>query len=75
MPKLPPIPPPSLPLTEDNARELRWRAEDDLRVLQRAKEIEQDKTRLSFAQQVAKEQVQALKSVAATKPASKKRGR
>lgn len=43
------------------AREDKWRAEDDLRTLQRAKEIEKDKARMSAAKNVAKEQMKILK--------------
>lgn len=39
----------------------KWRAEDDLRALQRAKEIEGDKSRMKAAKAVAQEQLNALK--------------
>lgn len=39
----------------------KWRAEDDLRALQRAREIESDKSRMKAAKAVAKEQLNALK--------------
>lgn len=39
----------------------KWRAEDDLKALQRAKEIEKDKSRMKAAKAVAKEQMNALK--------------
>lgn len=42
----------------------KWRAEDDLRALQRAREIESDKGRMSAAKAVAKEQMSALSRVA-----------
>lgn len=41
----------------------KWRAEDDLRALQRAKEIEGDKSRMKAAKAVAKEQLNALSKV------------
>ncbi len=39
----------------------KWRAEDDLRALQRAAEIQNDKSRVRAAKAVAKEQMNALK--------------
>lgn len=39
----------------------KWRAEDDLRALQRAKEIESDKSRMKAAKAIAKEQMNTLK--------------
>lgn len=39
----------------------KWRAEDDLRALQRAKEIEGDKSRMKAAKAIAKEQMDTLK--------------
>jgi len=39
----------------------KWRAENDLRALQRAKEIESDKSRMKAAKAVAKEQLNNLK--------------
>lgn len=45
---------------EDN----KWRAEEDLRTLQRAKDIESDKSRMDAARSVAKEQMAALSKVA-----------
>ncbi len=39
----------------------KWRAEDDLRALQRAREIESDKSRMKAAKAVAKEQLNTLK--------------
>lgn len=41
----------------------KWRAEDDLRALQRAKEIESDKTRMKAAKAIAKEQMSNLKKL------------
>lgn len=42
----------------------KWRAEDDLRALQRAAEIQSDKSRMTAAKAVAKEQMNALSKVA-----------
>lgn len=42
----------------------KWRAEDDLRALQRAREIEGDKSRMKAAKAIAKEQMAALSKVA-----------
>lgn len=41
----------------------KWRAEDDLRALQRAREIENDKARLKAAKAIAKENMAALKKI------------
>lgn len=41
----------------------KWRAEDDLRALQRAKEIESDKSRMKAAKNIAKEQLNNLKKI------------
>jgi hypothetical protein len=41
----------------------KWRAEDDLRTLQRAKEIENDKARMQAAKSIAKEQMNNLKRI------------
>lgn len=40
------------------AEQMRWQDEDDLRTLMRAKEIEKDKSRLTAARKLAKEQLQ-----------------
>ena len=41
----------------------KWRAEDDLRTLQRAKEIENDKARMQAVKSIAKEQKAALEKI------------
>ena len=41
----------------------KWRAEDDLRTLQRAKEIENDKARMQAVKSIAKEQKSALEKI------------
>lgn len=42
-------------------REKKWQAEDDLRTLQRAKEVESDKARMKAAKALAQEQMNNLK--------------
>lgn len=51
------------PSKEDIEREKKWRAEDDIRTLQRAEEIKRDKERMTMAKRVAKDQVQDLKKI------------
>jgi hypothetical protein len=41
----------------------KWRAEDDLRALQRAAEIKADKTRMSQVKKCADEQLKVIKSI------------
>ena len=43
--------------------EQRWQAQDDLRTLQRAQEIQQNAARMKMAQAEAKAQMQALAKV------------
>jgi hypothetical protein len=50
---------PSVSKKEEN----RWMAEEDLRTLQRAKEIEKNAARLRNARIIAKKQMEALKEV------------
>lgn len=52
--------------------EAKYRAEDDMRTLARAKEIEADRKRMMAAQKCAAEKVKELQSVVAKKPARKK---
>jgi hypothetical protein len=49
------------PSTSYAKEDQKWRAEDDLRALQRAREIEGDKSRMKAAKAVAKEQMNTLK--------------
>lgn len=49
------------PLPSYVKEDQKWRAEDDLRALQRAKEIEGSKSRMKAAKAVAKEQMNTLK--------------
>jgi len=49
------------PSTTYAKEDQKWRAEDDLRALQRAREIESDKSRMKAAKAVAKEQLNTLK--------------
>lgn len=48
---------------EDKDREKRWRAEEDIRTIQRAEEIKKDKSRVSEMKKVANEQIKDLKKV------------
>lgn len=43
---------------------LKYQAEDDLRTLRRAQEIQNDKTRMARAKRVASQEMKALESVA-----------
>lgn len=47
--------------------EAKWRAEDDMRALARAKEIEADPKRLAAAKKMAREKLAELQAVAGTK--------
>lgn len=49
------------------AMDKKWMAESDLEALKRAKEIMADKTRLAAAQNVAKQQMQALGGIVSNK--------
>ena len=49
--------------TANRVDDQKWRAEDDLRALQRAREIENDKARLKAAKAIAKENMAALKKI------------
>lgn len=51
------------PLPSIAKEDQKWRAEDDLRTLQRAKEIENDRARMQAAKSVAKEQKSALEKI------------
>lgn len=51
------------PSTSYAKEDTKWRAEDDLRALQRAKEIESDKSRMKAAKAIAKEQMSNLKKL------------
>lgn len=55
---------PTTAVCEDKAAMRRYQAEDDLRTLQKAEDIGRDKSRLSAAGSLAKEQMEALKRVA-----------
>jgi hypothetical protein len=45
----------------------KWRAEDDMRTLTRAKEIEADRSRMTAAQKVAAQKIKEMQSVVAKK--------
>lgn len=47
-----------------SAEDKKWRAQDDLRVMQRAQEVANDPKRMQAAQKEAQEQVKALQKVA-----------
>jgi len=53
-----------------SADERRWRAEDDLRTLTRAQEIQKDRSRMSQVQKIAQQQVKTLSAV--VQPAARK---
>lgn len=48
---------------EDKARDLRYKAEDGLRTLTRAKEIERNKPLMKAIKQVAREQIKTTEAV------------
>lgn len=45
----------------------KWRAEDDMRTLTRAKEIESDRARMAAAKRVAEQKIKEMQSVVAKK--------
>lgn len=47
---------------EDKERERRYRAEEDIRTMQRAEEIKKDKERIKAMKDVANEQIKALQN-------------
>lgn len=49
----------------------KWRAEDDMRTLTRAKEIEADRARMAAAKRVAEQKIKEMQSVVNKSPASK----
>lgn len=49
----------------------KWRIEEDMRTLARAKEIEADKKRHVAAQKMASEKIKEMQAVVAKKPAVK----
>jgi hypothetical protein len=50
-----------------SAEDKKWRAQEDLRIMQRSQEIASDAQRLKAAQKEAQEQVKALQKVASKK--------
>ena len=60
-------PTPYKPSKQDLDRERRYKAEDALCALQRAREVEQDKQLMSDVKSLAKEQMRALNKVAGDK--------
>lgn len=51
------------PSAEDKERERKYRAEDDIRTMQRAEEIKRDKERMKAMKSIAKEQMNGLKKI------------
>lgn len=51
------------PKTSYSEEDKKWRAQDDLRALQRAAEIKADRTRMSQVKKCANEQLKALKKI------------
>jgi len=51
----------------DKAQQAKWQAEDDVRTLQRAGEIERDRARLAKAQAMAKKQADDLARITKVK--------
>ena len=51
------------PSAEDKARDRKYRAEDDIRTMQRAEEIRRDKERMKAVKDIAKEQMNGLKKI------------
>lgn len=54
------------------AQEAKWRAEEDMRTLARAKEIEADRKRMMAAQKIAAEKIKEMQKVVAKSPTRKK---
>lgn len=50
----------------------KWRAEEDMRTLARAKEIEADRARMVAAQKVAAQKIKEMQAVVAKKPTGKR---
>ena len=51
------------------AQEKKWQAEDDMRTLTRAKEIEGDRARMAAAKRVAEEKIKEMQKVVSKAPA------
>ena len=49
------------------AMEKKWQAEDDMRTLTRAKEIEADRARMAAAKKVAEQKIKEMQSVVSKK--------
>jgi hypothetical protein len=47
----------------DDARERKWRAEDDIRTMKQAEEIRRDKERVKAMKEVARQQMKDLKKI------------
>lgn len=57
--------PATTPSKDYKAQEDKWRAEEDLRTLTRAEEIQRDRGRMSAAKSHAREQIRCLSKVTA----------
>ncbi len=57
------------PMAFDDAK---WRAEEDMRTLARAKEIEGDRIRLAAAKRIAEQKIREMQKVVNKPPASSK---
>ena len=51
--------------------EKKWQAEDDMRTLTRAKEIEADRTRMAAAKRIAEQKIKEMQKVVNKSPATK----
>lgn len=62
------VPPmPYKPSREEQARQRRYQAEDDLRTITRAQEVQKDRTRMAAVKTIAREQMKSLANVAGGK--------
>jgi len=52
--------------------EKRWQAEDDMRILARAKEIEGDRARMAAAKRIAEQKIKEMQKVVNKPPAASK---
>lgn len=62
VPKKAPVKVGAIPTGPSKADEMRWRAEDDLRTLQRMAELKRDPSRIRVAEKLLNEQMAAVKA-------------
>jgi hypothetical protein len=62
-PKKTPVKSTAMAVGPSKADEARWRAEDDLRTLQRMAELKRDKSRINAAEKLLQQQMAAVKAV------------